>query len=150
MIFVPDKEKINCWYNFKGQMYLNYSFDENVIVNFQWRKDKNEYDPFYLFVESVVINDKTINVLKCTLFPCNSLPQLRYNDIIKKWFCSCPSSMLGAKNNDESQLQQLKNIEFNEQNGFCDTPFNAILMWNKIMAQQIIKTCDDYLKKDSK
>ena len=80
----------------------------------------NKYDSFYISV----IECMNEEVLNCPLSACSAKPQLRYNVIIDKWFCNCPSGALCTKDNDQSELNELLALEkkYDEEHGFCNNP----------------------------
>ena len=149
MIFVP--EPIDCiTYNRfdENQIYIVYAYkgNQDYLIEFNWHKfkDKNEFDPFYLEVDECMHT----KVLRCSYAGCNCLPQLRYNNIIDKWYCNCASSALGTKNTDESELETLlKDKEYSKKNGFCNNPIEAILRWNIEMAESYKYAAKNAIKK---
>lgn len=149
MIFVPEKEKCLLWNDkLDDRIFIIYQYDENLTINFQWYKDNNEkLDPFYLAIEEIkYVNNLSMTVVlpvfKCLEPACQASAQLRYNDIIKKWFVTCPSSMICTKNDDQDELELFKNMKtFNESAGFYDDLVNAILGWNDSIAKDIHNQC---------
>ena len=118
MIFVPKKEDCLVWNETEDGIYILYFVDGNdkreLPIQFLWSKtpkmnEKDEvyyemdYDPFYLTVEQCMHE----MVLDCPLSACSGKPQLRYNKIIDKWYCNCPSSAICTKNNDEDELNEM-------------------------------------------
>lgn len=160
MIFIPKKEDCLVWTETDDGIYILYYIDGNENkefgIQFLWSKtpklnEKDEiyyemdYDPFYISVIECM-NDK---VLKCSLNACAAYPQLRYNKIINKWFCNCPSSALCTKNNDQDELNEMFHLtkEFVEKNGFCDSPIEAILKWNESCAKDYENIAKENLKR---
>ena len=148
MIFVPKKENCITWNETEDGIYILYFYDGNdtreLPIRFFWGRtpklDKNnnvyyemDYDPFYLSVEECMRNE----VLNCSLHACSAKPQLRFNKIIDKWYCCCPSSAIGTKNNDEDEIKsnliEKENISY--ENGYCDNAIEAILKWNETEAK---------------
>ena len=142
MIFIPKKEDCAVWNETGDEIYILYFVDGNesgeFSIEFHWSKTPKsneedeiyyemDYDPFYLSVEGCMNSE----VLNCSV--CSSKPQLRYNKIIDKWYCNCPSSALCTKNDDQEELNELLSLtkEYTEKAGFCDSPIEAILKWNE-------------------
>lgn len=162
MIFVPKKEDCAIWNETDKGVFIFYCVDGNeemeLPIEFFWGKtpklNENEetvyemdYDPFYLSVETCMRE----NVLECSLLACGAKPQLRYNKIIDKWFCCCPSSAICTKNNDQSEMDELLSTQkfFDYEHGFCNNPIEAILKWNEICANDyvhIAKSCIEKYK----
>lgn len=158
MIFVPKIEKCIVWNETEDGIYILYFVDGNDTrefpISFLWSKTpkecKNEkdiiyvmdYDPFYLHVESCMREE----VLNCSLNACSAKPQLRYNKIINKWFCNCPSSAICTKD-DQDELKELlsitKKIDYNH--GFCNNPIEAILKWNENCAKNYFEIAKNNL-----
>lgn len=140
MIFVPEKEKCSLWNNGLDEfIYIVYDYNHDIKISFKWmQKEKN--DPFYIQLDELTVykengfDGHTIKILNCVEIGCQASPQLRYNNIIKKWFVTCPSSMICTKNDDNDELEIFVNTKFTEENGFFDNPVNAILDWNKNIA----------------
>lgn len=136
MIFVPEKKSCPVW-NDCGD-YINIFYrpdDSDDSITFKWwKKDNKAEDPYNLEVYNV----NSQFVLPCALNACNCNPQLRFNKIINKWYCNCSSSALGTKNDDKDELKTLlewaKGV-YNEEKGFCDTPYRAIMCWNVFTAE---------------
>ena len=167
MIWVPKKEECIVWTEMDDGVHIIYSFDKKnkkeFQVQFVWMKapriDGNwqvhhemNYDPYYLLVQECMGE----HVLMCSLIPCSSHPQLRYNKIINKWFCCCPSSAAGTKNDDQDEIDtKLVNLDhIDQRHGYCDNPIEAILRWNEscaedylIIAHKKLDELTDYLKK---
>lgn len=155
MIFVPTKEVCALWNEMENLIFIILDYDKNTKIMFKWHKnDKGEYDPFNLEVDSFQIaadeyQTMYLQMLTCQEPACQALPQLRYNDIIKKWYCCCPSSMICTKNDDEDELKlfQDMNMQINEENGFFDNPRDAIIYWNQDRAKYIIGLCEKMKEK---
>ena len=148
MIFVPEKEKCLIWNDkLEDEIFMIYQFNDNVKINFRWYKYQNDvYDPFYLGLEEICIQKSTFEnivmpIFKCLEPACEASPQLRYNRIIKKWFVTCPSSMICTKDNDQDELELFKNKKFTEDEGFYSNPVLAILAWNNNIATWIVENC---------
>lgn len=148
MIFIPKKECCLVWNETEDGIHIIYYIDGNNTrefgIKFLWSKspkmnEKNEvyyemdFDPFYISVIKCM-NDEVLN---CPLNACSAKPQLRYNKIINKWYCNCPSSALCTKNDDQDELDEMFSLtkEFTEKRGFCDSPIEAILKWNENCAK---------------
>lgn len=165
MIFLPEKDKCKIWHiRNSGEIFIKwlYNNDENFSINFLWNlepylaeneqiKYKQSEDPFYLSVIECMKDP----VLPCTEPACKSYPQLRYNNIIKKWFCNCSSSAICTENNDESEVNEL--LKFDIQNnritseyGYCETPIEAILYWNKMVLNDLITSNNENFVKIKK
>lgn len=148
MIFVPEKKNCTVWRDCGDYVYIYYKVnptpESNNAIDFKWwKKDNDIKDPYYLEVQEVLEHF----VLPCSLDACRCQPQLRYNDIIKKWYCNCTSSALGTKNDDEDELKtMLRGKEFTEENGFCDDPISAILRWNLARAEDYKFYAEELLK----
>ena len=148
MIFVPEKEKCLIWNDkLKNEIFIIYQFNDRVRINFRWHKCQNDvYDPFYLCLEEIRIQESTFEnvimpVFKCLEPACEASPQLRYNRLIKKWFVACPSSMICTKDDDQDELELFKNKKFTEDEGFYNNPVLAILAWNNSIATCIVENC---------
>lgn len=160
MIFVPKKEECIVWNETDDGIYILYFVDGNekreLPIRFLWEKTPeldeheqvtriNDYDPFYLSVVECM-NDQ---VLDCPLNACSAKPQLRYNKIIDKWYCNCPSGAICTKNNDQSELDELLSLdkEYDEKHGFCNSPIEAILKWNENCAESYKEIAAGNMKK---
>lgn len=141
MIFVPNKDDCIVWNETENGIYISYCYNkQDFLIRFHWgltphlQKDQSikyimDYDPFYLTVEQCMHE----MVLDCPLSSCSGKPQLRYNKIIDKWYCNCPSSAICTKNNDEDELNEMLAIyqkQYDYKHGFCNNPIEAILKWN--------------------
>ena len=155
MIFVPKKEDCTSWNECDNGVYISYHYEKKFPIIFLWGKTPKvndngdiiytvDYDPFYLSIKECMNNE----VLNCSSKACSAKPQLRYNKIIDKWFCNCPSSALCTKNNDQDEIDSgLIDINhINIENGYCDNPIEAILMWNKLFAQSYIDIANGNIK----
>ena len=131
MIFVPQKEKCSLWNQSDNDIFIVYNYNDAIKICFYWKKYKGKFEPFSLEIKSIEIESIKLNIFNCTQPSCQAYPQLRYNDIMKKWYVCCPSSMICTKDNDESEIELFKCIELIEKNGFYDDPINAILHWQK-------------------
>lgn len=148
MIWIPKKEECSVWHETENGVYILYFVDgddnRELPIRFLWEKtpkmnEKDEvyyemdYDPFYISVIECM-NDEVLN---CPLNACSAKPQLRYNKIINKWYCNCPSSAICTKNDDQEELNEMLSLtkEYTEENGFCDSPIEAILKWNENCAK---------------
>ena len=153
MIYIPKNEKdifvqqTDCEnYIYIGCQY-HPNYESTNWISFEWHKSyqKNDFsDPFDLQVVRVL--DQI--VLPCSLNACECQPQLRYNNIIKKWFCNCASSAICTKNDDQDEINELLKWakgEYTEEKGFCDDPISAILYWNLTMAESYKKIAEDLL-----
>ena len=141
MIYIP-KENIERVENEDGSDFIFWYYKEDVAVVFEWSrtpKSQNDEiiyvkdnDPFYLNV--ITIGRE--NVQHCSEAACQAFPQLRYNSILNKWFCTCPSSMLCTGNTDLDEVKSVdimklrRNRQIDEEHGFFDDPIKAILFWN--------------------
>ena len=149
MIFIPKKEECASWNETKDGIYILYFVDNNkdkeLSIEFLWSKcPETNYDPFYLSVIECM-NDVVLN---CPLNACSSKPQLRYNKIINKWFCNCPSSAISTKNDDEDEIDSnLINGSLTAERGYCDNPIEAILRWNESCAKDYKSIVKANLKK---
>lgn len=116
MLFVPNKSDCQIWFKRDdGTIFIRWAFNNKFPICFIWGKkpilneltNKIEYeetdDPFYLEVIGCMDDE----VLKCPEAACSSFPQLRYNKILNKWFCNCPSSAICTKNTDNDELEEL-------------------------------------------
>lgn len=153
MIWIPKKEDCLIWNETEQGIYIFYCIDGNNTrefpIQFFWKKNYDkEYDPFYLSVEECLRDE----VLNCPLSNCSSKPQLRYNKIINKWFCCCPSSALSTKNDDQdeidSKLIDLNKVSFNI--GYYDNPIEAILKWNETVGEDFVNIARSNIKKFEK
>jgi len=145
MIFVPKKEECITWNELDDYIYINWRYyptdESNNMISFKWYKSsqtKDFSDPFCIEVVRVLNQ----YVLPCSLNACECQPQLRYNNIIKKWFCNCASSAVCTKNDDQDEIDELLGYakgEYTEEKGFFDNPIKAILYWN-------VNTAEDYIK----
>ena len=148
MIFVPEKKSCTIWKDCGDYINIYYKVNPtpecNNAIDFKWWKQNGKAEnPFYLEVTEVLEH----LVLPCSLDACRCQPQLRYNDIIKKWYCCCASSALGTDNDDEDELQtMLRGKEFTDENGFCDDPILAILRWNIHRAEEFKYYAEEFLK----
>ena len=150
MIFVPEKKSCAIWRDCGDYVNIYYKVnptpDNNNAIDFKWwKKNGKTDDPYYLEVQEVLNH----LVLPCSLDACRCQPQLRYNDIIKKWYCNCSSSALGTKNDDEDEIKTLiywAKGEYTEEKGFCDDPINAILRWNISLAEDYKFYAEELLK----
>ena len=150
MIFVPEKEKCSLWNDeLEDRIFIIYDYDKNSKIMFNWYKNKKgEYEPFYLEIYAMQLafeegfETMYLQMLTCLEPACQALHQLRYNDVVKKWYCCCPSSMICTKNDDEDELKLFQNMSMNEENGFFDDPVNAIIHWNKDTANGIVNLCN--------
>ena len=139
MIFVPEKENSIVWNETDVGIFIFYQYKELGTISFKWGKspETSDYsDPFY--IEVTEVNNEP--VLACSLNACSCQPQLRYNDIIKKWYCNCSSSAICTKNEDQDEIDELlfwAKGEYTEEKGFFDDPIGAILCWN-------VQTAEDY------
>lgn len=136
MIFIPDRENCSIWNETEDYIVIVYNYNENVKINFEWKKYKDQFDPFYISIKEIIIINNNGDILNLDVMPCNEyyckeLPQLRYNDIMKKWYACCPSSMLCTENDDEDEIELFKCVDLIEKNGFYNDPINAILHWQK-------------------
>ncbi len=169
MIFVPKKEECATWHETENGVYILYFYDGNdkreFPIQFFWGKtpklDKNEniyyemdYDPFYLSVKECMRDE----VLNCPLNACSAKPQLRFNKIINKWFCCCPSSAICTKNDDQDEIDSklIRKENISSDHKYCDNPIEAILKWNESvgkafadMAASNIKKFEEWKKNDS-
>jgi len=140
MIFVPN-ENVSKNTDENGSDFLFWEYNKDFEIMFEWertpkynKKTKEtlyikDYNPFYLSV--IKINDE--EVMKCQMSACQAHPQLRYNKIIDKWYCNCPSSAIKTDNDDKSELLTILSrydYKYKERDGFCDNPVKAIIMWN--------------------
>lgn len=153
MIFIPEKEKCALWNELEDLRFIIYDYDKNTKIMFKWYKHENKYDPFYLEVYAIQVVKNTFDTTYLKSLECNcceAQPQLRYNDIIKKWYCICPSSMICTKNTDEDELKLWENNILDEEHGYYDNPIKAIFHWNKIIAESIIHQCENILKEDNR
>ena len=158
MIFVPKKQDCITWNETDKGIYILYFQDGNeereFPIRFFWDKtpklDENnniycqmDYDPFYLSVEECMREE----VLNCPLNACSAKPQLRYNKIINKWYCNCPSSALCTKNDDQDELKELLSLtkRFDYNHGFCNNPIEAILKWNESCAKSYLNIAKNNL-----
>ena len=158
MIFIPEKENCITWNETEDGIYILYFVDGNdnreLPIQFIWSKtpkmnEKDEvyyemdYDPFYLSVIECMRDE----VLNCPLNACSAKPQLRYNKIINKWFCNCPSSAICTKNDDQDEINSnLINGDLTEERGYCDSPIEAILKWNENCAKDYENIAKENLK----
>ena len=152
MIYVPNKEECVTWNNCGDYIYINWRYhptdESNNMISFKWYKSPTTHDfsdSFYLCVVGVLNQ----YVLSCSLNACECNPQLRYNNIIKKWYCNCMSSAICTENDDEDEINELISFakgEYTEKNGFFDDPIKAILNWNINMAENY-KKINEYLMK---
>ena len=131
MIFVPEKENSIVWNETDDGIFIFYQYKELGTISFKWDKSPETLDysdPFYLTVNGV--NNE--QVLRCTFAGCQCHPQLRYNDIIKRWFCNCESSAICTNNDDQDEINELLSYtkEYDEAHGFFDDPIRAIIFWN--------------------
>ena len=163
MIFVPLKKDCQIWEKSDEAIHIFYFWkkEDKYPIIFKWLKtpkhnklDNSIYyeydgDPFYLEVNMYCGE----LVLPCALSSCGCYPHLRYNKIINKWFCCCPSSALCTKNDDEYELNTMffnrKGKYFTEKNGFCDDPIKAIARWNISNSNSIINISNKILKGDN-
>lgn len=156
MIFIP-KEKVERERRENGEELLVWNYSEEYIISFLWRRTPKinintdmvelvaDKDPFYLEVVALNYNP----VMRCSSIACNANPHLRYNKIIDKWYCNCPSSAICTENNDKSEIEELltfSNGEYTKENGFYDNPIEAILMWNITMSKNCLEEFQDELK----
>ena len=139
MIFIPTKD-IDLIEREYDSDILHWYYNKNYIITFQWRRTPKynqetqeityikDKDPFYLRLKE--INGEEI--LKCSLNACQCSPQLRYNKIINKWYCNCPSSAICTKDNDQDELDEMLFLikEYTKEKGFYDNPIEAIINWN--------------------
>lgn len=156
MIFIPEKN-VSKNINEYDSDFLFWEYDKDFKIMFEWGRtpeynEKSEeisyiknYDPFYLRV--LMINQE--EMMQCPLNACKAYPQLRYNKIIDKWYCNCPSSALCTKNDDQDELDNLlKGIkEFDEEHGFYSNPIEAIIKWNLSTCEDIKETNEMFLKR---
>ena len=149
MIFIPEKEKCTIWNETEDGIYIVYFVDGNdnreLPIEFLWSKtpkmNEMNYDPFYLSVIECM-RDKVLNCHSCS-----AKPQLRYNKIINKWFCNCPSSALCTKNDDQDEINSnLIKGNLTEERGYCDSPIEAILKWNENCAKDYENIAKENLK----
>lgn len=143
MLFVPKRQDCRLWNDkLQDQIYIIYDFKQGDI-HFKLQK----FYPLQWFNAQIVECCK-IDVQVCSLNVCSCSPQLRYNDIIKKWYCCCPSSALAVKQNDDkSELETMFfNTEITKQNGFADNAVEAVMLWNIKMCKNIIDQCNTKIK----
>ena len=157
MIFVPEKEKCIIWNDTPDEfIYILYEYNKDIKISFKWIKNKDN-DPFYIQLEGLTIfkdvfDRHSLRVLNCVEPACECQPQLRYNKIINKWFCMCASSMICTKNDDKDELEHpdiskhFKENTLNEENGYFDNPVDAILNWNKSIAEFYFNECKELMK----
>lgn len=160
MIFIPKKEDCVVWNETDEGIYILYFVDGNermeMPIRFFWGKTpkvgKNnqtiytkDYDPFYISVIECM-NDEVLN---CPLNACSAKPQLRYNKIIDKWYCNCPSGAICTKNDDQSELDELLSLDkvYDKKHGFCNNPVEAILKWNENCAISFRELAKSNMKK---
>lgn len=158
MIFIPHKMDCDIWKETDEGIHILYFADtkKEIPIRFFWDRTPkmnennevvytNKYDSFYISV----IECMNEEVLNCPLSACSAKPQLRYNVIIDKWFCNCPSGALCTKDNDQSELDELLVLEkkYDEEHGFCNNPIEAILKWNEICAINLRKIAQRNMKK---
>lgn len=134
MIYIPNNN-VNHIKNTDSFDILIWIYDNHQII-FKWCRSPKynkqndsisyikDYDPFYLNISKL----DNIDIHQCE---CSCFPQLRYNDIIKKFYCNCSSSAICTKNNDEDELKELLQFvkDYNELNGFFNNPIDAITFW---------------------
>lgn len=144
MIFIPEKEKCIIWNDMPEAVYILYEYNKSIQFQYIWHKDeKKELKPYkleltqFIFMKDSLGNLQTLPVLNC--IDCQCSPELRYNNIIKKWFCICSSSLICTKNDDKDELNHpwiksaLENDSLNEENGFFDHAIEAIIYWNQLI-----------------
>ena len=141
MIFIPTKNIRTKWDIEKGKSeYIIWTYNDFVEIHFinYINEVFNSYVKEIHTVEDDGLSTGVrFEILKCPELACQAEPQLRYNTIIKKYFCECPSSMLSIKNTDESEMTYFKEQKikkFIEKNGFYNDPLKAILGWQKSIA----------------
>lgn len=159
MIWVPKKEDCITWNETENGIYILYFYDGNdereFPISFFWGKTPKstedggltyemDYDPFYIRVEECMRDE----VLNCPMNACSAKPQLRFNKIINKWFCNCPSSAICTKNDDQDELDTMLSLDkyFDYEHGFCDNPIEAILKWNESVGEDFTNMARENIK----
>lgn len=154
MIFIPIENIRTKWDLEKGKSkYIIWTYNEFVEIHFiNYINDKfNSYVKEVHTVEDDKLSTSVrFEILKCPELACQAKPQLRYNAIIKKYFCECPSSMICTKDNDEAEIEFFKETNvsnFSEENGFFDDPLKAILFWQKTIANYYLTDVETILNR---
>lgn len=151
MIWIPPKDKCEIWNETENGRFILFFLDKEekkYPIEFFWHKPSfsESYDPFYLFVRSFC-NEF---VQHCNMINCGdqSYPQLRYNAIIDKWFCTCASSAICTENNDKDEIEgdMLKHLK-GDYSELSNTPFEAIIQWN-LNVSRTIKEINEHILKE--
>jgi hypothetical protein len=146
MIFIPKRDECELWCTYKDMIYVIYPYNDKIKIHFTWTKSQDEtYETYNFHPSEIYFYDESGNteifpIFNCTYSPCKCMPELRYNSIIKKWFCECSSSLICTKDDDKDELEYppIKNyidrneVEMlNDENGYFDDMFHALMYWNK-------------------
>lgn len=146
MIFVPTKNVREKWDIKDGEAeYIIWTYNEFVEIHYIHYK-KDEFNSYVSEIHTEKEDDYNskflctwhrFKLLNCPEICCQAEPQLRYNAIINKYYCICPSSMICTKNDDKDEIRYFKEmkIKFTQKNGFSSDPLKAICLWQRSMAK---------------
>lgn len=136
MIFIP-KENVNTKESETFYFHHWNRPDGNSILLMQSKEN-----PLDVFIESV---NYRYYVLPCSEIACQCNPQLRYNSIAGKFFMVCPSSLICTEDNDQAELEFIKENSCE----LFDDALDAIIEWNISEAMTHIEIAKKRFKQDA-